>query len=145
MLTLTGEYALRALIYLAQHSNACPIPGRRIAESAEIPVKYLSKILGDLVRFGVLDSSPGKTGGFRLRREAQNTTLYEILAPFEQFERRRCPFGNKECNDRDPCLAHSRWKHVVDTERRFLRETSIYEVAVHEQRNSRHGSRRKGS
>lgn len=129
MLTLTSEYALRALIYLAQHPDSGSIPGRQIAEHARIPPKYLSKILGDLVRFGVLASSPGKTGGFRLRRAAQDTTLYEILSPFEQFDRRRCPFGNKECSDEEPCLAHSRWKQVVDTERRFLRETPISEVA----------------
>jgi len=145
MLTLTSEYALRALIYLAQHADAWPIPGRQIAERAEIPPKYLSKILGDLVRFRVLDSSPGKTGGFRLRREAQVTMLYEVLAPFEQFDRRRCPFGNKACSDDDPCLAHRRWKQVVDTERRFLRETSIHEVAVRERRSRRNGSKRKGS
>jgi len=141
--TLTSEYALRALIYLVQHPDVWPIPGRQIAAQAEIPPKYLSKILGDLVRFGVLDSSPGKTGGFRLRRPATDTTLYEILAPFEQFERRRCPFGNKECGDEDPCLAHSRWKRVVDTERRFLRETSIHEVAVSERRGAKNGSRTK--
>jgi len=143
MLTLTSEYALRALIYLAQHPDAGSIPGRQIAEHAEIPPKYLSKILGDLVRFGVLDSSPGKTGGFRLRRSAKETTLYEILAPFEQFDRRRCPFGNMECSDQDPCFAHRRWKQVIDTERRFLRETSISEVAFREQRR-RNGSKTMG-
>lgn len=140
MLTRTSEYALRALIYMAQHADACPIPGRQIAEHAGVPPKYLSKILGDLVRFGVLDSSPGKTGGFRLRRSARETTLFEVLAPFEQFERRRCPFGNKECSDEDPCLAHSRWAQVVDTQRRFLRETSVYEVAIRERRR-RNGSK----
>ncbi len=133
MLTLTSEYALRAMIYLAQHPESWPVPGRKIAESAEIPAKYLSKILRDLVRSGILDSSPGKTGGFRLRRLAEETTLYEILAPFEQFDRRRCPFGNGECSDEDPCLAHSRWKQVVDSERRFLRETTIHDVAFREE------------
>ncbi len=132
MLTLTSEYALRALIYLAQHADSWPIPGRRIAEHADIPPKYLSKILGDLVRFGVLESSPGKTGGFRLRNSAKETKLYEVLSPFEQFDRRRCPFGNNECSDDNPCLAHSKWKQVVELEQRFLRETTIHEVAIRE-------------
>lgn len=130
MLSLTGEYALRAIVYLTQNAERCPIPGREIAEEAGIPAKYLSKILGDLVRHGVLNSSRGKSGGFRLRRSAQETMLYDVLRPFEQFDPIRCPFGNDRCNEEDPCLAHTQWKHVVETERRFLLDTSVYDVAV---------------
>jgi len=54
MLSLTSEYALRALIYLTQHESDWPIPGHRIAEQTKIPSKYLSKILCDLVRINVL-------------------------------------------------------------------------------------------
>lgn len=130
MLSLTGEYALRAIVYLTQNADRCPITGREVAEEAGIPPKYLSKILGDLVRHGVLDSSRGKSGGFRLRRSARETTLYDVLRPFEQFDAMRCPFGNDRCNEQDPCLAHTEWKRVVETERRFLLDTSVYDVAV---------------
>ena len=68
MLSLTNEYALRSAVYLAQHEAAQPIPGHRIAEALGIPSKYLSVILRDLVRVGVLQASPGKSGGFRLAR-----------------------------------------------------------------------------
>jgi len=130
MLTLSSQYALRALIYLALHEGEWPVPGRRIAEEAGIPAKYLLKILGDLVRSGVLESSPGKSGGFRLRRPADKTVLFDVLAPFEHFERRRCPFGNQECSDRKPCLAHDRWKKVIEAQQRFLQDATIYDVAV---------------
>ncbi len=129
MLTLTSQYALRAMIYMAQHAERCPIPGREIAESEQIPPKYLSKILRDLVRGGVLKSSPGKTGGFGFLRSPKDTPLYDVLSLFEQYQHRRCPFGNKECSDEDPCLAHEQWKIVVDTELCFLRDTSISDVA----------------
>ena len=130
MLSLTGEYALRATVYLTQNANRCPIPGREVADETGIPAKYLSNILGDLVRYGVLDSSRGKRGGFRLRRSAQETKLYDVLRPFEPFDKVRCPFGNDRCNDEKPCLAHTRWMRVVETERRFLCDTSVYDVAV---------------
>ena len=32
MLTLTGEYALRAIVYLTQNAQRCPITGREVAE-----------------------------------------------------------------------------------------------------------------
>jgi len=145
MLSLTSQYALRALIHLALHTDDRPVPGRRLAEEAGIPAKYLSKVLGDLVRAGVLDSSPGKTGGYRLRRPAQETMLYDVLAPFEQFDRRRCPFGNQECSDEHPCLAHNRWKHVVGAQQAFLRETSVRDVAIPEKKKRRRSRKKKPS
>ena len=129
MLTLSSEYALQAMIYLARHQDRCPIPGREIAQQADIPAKYLSKILGDLVRAKVLTSSPGKSGGFKLRRASEDTLLYDVLAPFEQFDHRRCPFGSGYCGDDDPCLAHDRWKKVVEAELWFLQHTSVHHVA----------------
>ncbi|HNO77177.1 MAG TPA: Rrf2 family transcriptional regulator [Phycisphaerae bacterium] len=130
MLSLSGQYALRAMIYMAQHIDDWPIPGREIADETDIPAKYLSKILGDLVRHGVLSSSRGKTGGFAMRRKPDRTRLYDILLPFEQFQHRTCPFENKRCSDAHPCLAHERWKKVVEAELNFLQKTTIAEIAV---------------
>jgi len=130
MLTRTAEYALRAVIHLAQHEDEWPIPGNQIAECADIPAKYLSKVLGDLVRVGVLTSLRGKRGGFAMVRSSKQTHLIDVLGPFEQFEIRRCPFGNSECSDEKPCLAHDQWKKVVATEQEFFRKTSIYDVSI---------------
>ena len=110
MLSTTAEYALRAVIHPAHHDDERPIPGNQIAERADIPAKYLSKVLGDLVRVGVLTSLRGKRGGFGMVRSPKKTRLIDILSPFEQFEIRRCPFGNSECSDEKPCLAHNQWK-----------------------------------
>ncbi len=129
MLSRTSEYALRALIHLAEHEAEWPIAGSRIAAAADIPAKYLSKILGDLVRAGILESSPGKTGGFRLSRPAKRVSLLEVLAPFEPFEHRRCPFGSHECSDANPCKAHEGWKKVVETQQRFLMKTSVHDIS----------------
>ena len=130
MLSRTGEYALRAMVQMAQHVEEWPLAGKRIAKDAGIPPKYLSKILGDLVRAGVLDSSRGIGGGFRMVRSPQKITLLEILTPFEPFQLRRCPFGNKRCGDENPCLAHEQWKKVIETQQSFLRRTSVFDVAV---------------
>ena len=132
MLTLTSEYALRAMIYLARQPNGQPVSGQRVADQAGIPRKYLSKILGDLVRVGVLEGSRGRHGGFKLSRAPQTIHLQEVLAPFEPAlaNRRPCPFGNVVCSDEVPCAGHDRWKAVRETYQAFLRETTIYDVAV---------------
>lgn len=132
MFTLTSEYALRAMIYLALQPDGKSVSGQRVAEHAGIPRKYLSKILGDLVRAGVLEGTRGRNGGFILSRTPQNIRLYEVLAPFEPVlaNRRSCPFGNTVCGDEVPCAGHSRWKMVRDAYHGFLHETTIYDVAV---------------
>ena len=137
MLSVTGEYALRATIYLAQHEADWPIAAGRIAEQARIPAKYLSKILGDLVRAGVLTSARGLGGGFRMQHPAKKTRLSDVLAPFGPIEHNRCPFGNQECREADPCLAHDQWKKVMETQERFLKRTSVFDVALKKQKKAR--------
>lgn len=130
MLSSTSEYALRALIYLVQHEEDWPVTSDEIAKHTGISGKYLSKILSDLTRTGLLDSTRGKHGGYWLAREASDVTLYDTIVQFERFDDRRCPFGNGKCGQDDPCLAHDRWKKVVDAEQAFLRRTSISDVAI---------------
>lgn len=144
MLSLTSEYALRALIHLAQHSDAWPIPGKEIAEQTGIPAKYLSTLLSSLVRVGVLESARGKSGGFQMVRSPKETRLSEVLSPFEQFEVRRCPFGNKQCSDGDPCRAHEQWKKVILSLQDFLSRTSVYDVAMRKRETRARAQRKRG-
>jgi Rrf2 family protein len=132
MLSVTGEYALRAMVFLARNSASWPIPGPRIAEAAGVPRKYLSSILADLVRTGLLEGTRGKSGGFQMTRPAKAVSLSEVVAPFEPItaNRKSCPFGNKICSDKDPCAAHDRWKEVNAVVTRFLEETTLQDVAV---------------
>jgi len=147
MLSATSEYAIRALIDLTRHEAEWPIPGPVIAERAGIPQRYLSKILGDLVRAGQLEGSRGKNGGFRMTRSPKDIRLSEVLIHFEPISgnRRECPFGNTECSDLDPCAGHHRWKVIREAYERFLRETSVYDVAFKESEHSigNSGSKRK--
>ncbi len=143
MLSRTSEYALRAMIHLAQHVDEWPIATQWIAEGAGVPAKYLAKIMGDLVRAGVLESTRGLGGGFRMARSPKEVSLLDVLTPFELFQPRRCPFGNKECGDDNPCLAHDRWKKVIETEQDFFRTTSVDDVAVSRPARQTRGSKKR--
>lgn len=131
MISRTSEYALQAVIHLARQVGDWPISGRKIAEETGVPRKYLAAILGDLVRAGVLESSPGIGGGFRLARPAKEIRLTEVFAPFEPIlaNRRPGPFGQEICSDDDPCAGHDQWKRVRETYQRFLEKNSIHDVA----------------
>lgn len=129
MMSLTSEYALRAVVYIAQNEECWPLAGTEIAEAAGVPSKYLAKILGDLVRHGVLDARRGRGGGFSLARGARETPIWEVLVPFERFKKAQCPFEDQGCSETSPCAAHDKWEKVVRAYHGFLQETSIHAIA----------------
>ena len=130
---MTSEYALRALIHVAHNSHKGPVLAREIADDTGIPGNYLSKILRELVRAGILDSTRGIGGGFRLLRPTSELRLADILGPFENsLQKDRCPFGNKECSDDHPCPAHDHWRPLREAYIHFMDRTTLEQVAVRE-------------
>ncbi len=89
-------------------------------------------ILGELVQAGILKSARGKGGGFCLARPPEEISLFEIVQRFEPApsEPRACPFGNQECGDDSPCLAHKEWKKVIETEQRFFERKTLHDVSA---------------
>lgn len=144
MFSLTTEYAMKAVVYLTQNGDDGPVPSHRIAEDLAIPSKYLSTILRDLVRAGILVASPGKTGGFRISKEPGRLRLIDVVSPFEIpiLGRRGCPFGNAECNNDDPCAGHDRWMRVKQEIERFLNETTVRDISVRPRRSNKKRRRR---
>jgi len=130
MLSQTADYALRAVLYIAERGDEGPVRVGDMAQALHIPQNYLSKILHQLARAGVLASTRGKTGGFELGVPSDRLRLYTVIAPFDRIEqRRRCLLGRAECSDRAACAAHARWKEVADTVTSFFRETTIADLS----------------
>ncbi|MHC5109573.1 MAG: RrF2 family transcriptional regulator [Planctomycetota bacterium] len=142
MFTRTGEYALQAIVCIVNDSDGAPISGPKIASLTDIPQKYLSAVLASLVRFGVLEASPGRGGGFSLARPAGDICLEEILRPFEAVlaDRRPCPFGKPMCSDTDPCVGHDRWKLVRESFYEFVNGTTVLDLSLERQAKKRSGT-----
>ena len=145
MLSLTSRCALKALIHLAQNGNDHSITGSRIARYTKIPSKYLSTVLGELVRAGILNSTRGKGGGFRLARPPRRINLFDAILPFEPVfaAKPSCPFGNVDCGDANPCLAHHHWKKVIEHQQRLLQCTSLHDVSIPKSKPSKAKSKRR--
>lgn len=133
MFSKTGEYALRAVAAIARVREDRPVLAKEISKEGDIPSKYLSKVLRDLVRAGILSSSRGIGGGFRLRRKPETLRLIEVIRPFEDvLASRRCPFGNARCSDERPCSMHEQWKPVKEAFEHLLERTTVSEI-IHNQ------------
>lgn len=129
MLSQTAEYALRAVLYVAQHGTDRLVQVNEMAEALHIPQNYLSKIVHALVGEGVLRSTRGKSGGFRLAAAPERLYVVQVVAPFGGVgEARHCLLGKAQCSDRTACAAHARWKQVADRVAEFFRETTIAEL-----------------
>lgn len=129
MLTDTAEYALRAVLFLARQEDGSRVSAAQVAEELDLPRNYLSKVLRRLAHQGVLESSRGPAGGFRLARPAGEVTLGAAIEPFYDFSvDEQCLLGRRKCSERDPCVAHAQWKSVVGGFRTFFNETTIHEL-----------------
>jgi Rrf2 family protein len=129
MLSQTAEYALRAVLHISQHGVDRPVRVGEIAAALRIPHNYLSKILHQLARHGVLVSLRGKAGGFQLAVAPDRLPLSQVVTLFDRVEeRRRCLLGRPQCSDRTACAAHTRWKAVGDTVAEFFRETTVADL-----------------
>jgi Rrf2 family iron-sulfur cluster assembly transcriptional regulator len=129
LLSQTGKYALRAAIFLAERGGDAVVPVGEIAEALDVPRNYLSKILNQLVRGGVLASVRGPRGGFRLAEGALELPLARILAPVDPVGDRRCLLGRPECTDADPCPLHARWRELAEGIDELLEGTSLGALA----------------
>lgn len=96
MITTTGEYALRAAVFLAQH-HPDPQTTAVIAEGTKVPPGYLAKIMQSLVRADLIHSQRGLHGGFTLLRPPADITVLDVLAAVDAAPQRikRCPLGLK--------------------------------------------------
>jgi Rrf2 family protein len=78
------EYALLALLELATpYPKDSPLTVNDIAESQEIPERYLDQILTVLRRAGFVQSLRGAKGGYLLAKEPWQITLLEVFCALE--------------------------------------------------------------
>ena len=131
MLSTTTQYALRALSHLARQSGEAVL-GRDLAQSVEIPANYLSKVLLTLRNAGLVDTTRGAGGGYRLCRPADEIHLIDVVELFEEVSRKEpaCFLGRtRPCSETKPCTAHSTWKGVQEAYLGFLVSTSLSAIA----------------
>ena len=131
MLSQTAEYALNAVLYLAEHGGSAPVRVAVMAGALDVPQNYLSKTLHILVGAGLLTSVRGPGGGFRLAHDPRRLSLLEVVEPFDPIgAQRRCLLGRPQCTDRHACAAHEAWKRTAEQITRFFRSTTVADLVI---------------
>lgn len=128
--TKRTDYAIRACLHLVDAGDA-PVSSRRIALSMDIPDRFLPQVLADLAKTGIVESTAGKLGGYRLRRDPAELQLIEIVEAVEGPSRsEQCVLEQRGCDAGRPCALHPVWSAAQSAFIQVLAATSLADVAA---------------
>ena len=82
-ITARADYAILAIFELALHPTTTRVQARELAESQEIPLRFLEQILVQLKKAGMVESIRGVAGGYNLACPAREISLARILEAVE--------------------------------------------------------------
>jgi Rrf2 family transcriptional regulator, nitric oxide-sensitive transcriptional repressor len=129
MISQTLEYALRAIVTIAQHEGR-PCTAQQISKITHVPAPYLSKLMQGLVRVGIVNSQRGLHGGFVLTKEPGELTIWDVIDAVEPFQRiHKCPLGIQS-HGSVLCPLHRRLDAAMATVEEQFRNTTIAEILV---------------
>jgi len=77
------DYALHTMLFLAAATPEKPVGVQLLAEKQKVSPTYLSKILTKLVKAGMIESTTGVNGGYRLKRNWEDITFLDIIHAIE--------------------------------------------------------------
>ena len=82
-ITTQAEYGLICALHLARRKGDAPVTGREIASQERLPADYVEQIMLKLRRAGIVASTRGAHGGYRLARAAEEITVRDVISASE--------------------------------------------------------------
>src|SRR3954464_11864733 len=115
-----AEYGVRLMVELGRQEGERPTSLKAIAEAEELPLSYLEHVVASLKRAGLVESSRGAHGGYRLARAPEEIAMDEVvlalegsIAPMECFT--DAPPGKVACShhgEEGNCSTKLLWMRV---------------------------------
>ena len=127
MLSQTAEYALRAIVVLAEHRNT-PWTAQAIAAKTLVPQDYLMKVLQPLSRAGLVVAQRGRGGGFVLTRPPAQINVLEVITAVDPLRRiEHCPLGLK-AHGTNLCPLHRKLDNAIRLVEDAFASTTIADI-----------------
>ena len=132
MFSKTCEYAVRAMIFIAQRSKKGEKVGiKEISKEIDSPESFIAKILQDLSRKGLVLSSKGPNGGFYLEEKLLHGSLASIVKAVDGEKIfSGCGLGLKQCSEAHPCPIHYEFKAIRESMRVMLVQAKLSSFTV---------------
>ncbi|UCH11330.1 MAG: Rrf2 family transcriptional regulator [Fidelibacterota bacterium] len=127
----SAEYAIQAMLYLAENEGKGLAMVSSIAEAYNIPKHFLAKLVQTLTRNHLIKSYRGRNGGIELARPSSKIALLQIVNAIEgpPPEQEMCVIGLDVCSDTVACPLHDQWQHIGSLVRDTLSHQSLADLA----------------
>lgn len=115
MLSKACEYAIRSVIYIASKTmNGEKVGIKEIAVHVGSPEAFTGKILQQLAKDKIIESSKGPTGGFYLSdHQLETISLADIITSIDGDKIfNSCVLGLQDCSEMNPCPVHSTYRDI---------------------------------
>ncbi|NLG60384.1 MAG: Rrf2 family transcriptional regulator [Gammaproteobacteria bacterium] len=128
-LNTRGRYAVMAMADLAKHGDGGTVALSAVAQRQRISLDYLEQLFLKLRRAGLVASTRGRHGGYKLGRPASDIHVAEIMAAVEEGTRMTRCFGDSNpCMGETRCLTHDLWTALGAQIEGFLASVSLRDV-----------------
>lgn len=134
-----AEYGVRLMVELGRRGADAPVPLSEVAERESLPLSYLEHLVARLRKAGLVDSTRGAHGGYRLARPPEEITMDEVvqvlegaIVPMECFtddgiQRVLC---SHEGESERACATRLLWTRVQGGMIRALQGTSLQDLVA---------------
>lgn len=127
------EYGLRCMLQVARASGEAPLTIPQIAEAEGLSAEYTAKLMRTLRQGGLLTSTRGAGGGYRLARPAAEITAWEVLQVLggSFFPEGFCeshPGQLRDCVRTTDCSVRALWQKVEGAVRSLLDSVSLADM-----------------
>ena len=127
-LTTKGRYAVTAMLDLALHASERPVSLAEISARQEISLSYLEQLFSRLRRNGLVTSTRGPGGGYRVARALDQVVVSSIIgAVNESVDATQCA-GRENCHSHGRCLTHDLWEGLSEQIEEFLSGVSLQDM-----------------
>jgi Rrf2 family protein len=132
-----AEYGVRLLVELGRRGEARPVALASVAEAETLPLSYLEHLVAKLRDAGLVTSTRGAHGGYRLARPAEEIRMLEVVealegpvTPMECFhaEREGKVLCSHESDGDRACATKMLWTRVQGGVTRALAGTTLAEL-----------------
>ncbi|OUR71856.1 [Fe-S]-binding protein [Methylophaga sp. 41_12_T18] len=137
-LTTKGRYAVTAMLDLSLNFELGSITLADISERQGISLSYLEQLFSRLRKQGLVSSSRGPGGGYRLSRTANEITVLDVISAVdEKVDNTQCE-GKSNCHNGMACLSHELWQSLSDQISSYLDGISLAQVVqAHEDKKNK--------
>ena len=124
-----GRYGLRVMLDLAVYGNEKFVSLTDVANRQDVSLKYLESIISSLKNAGLVKSTRGKSGGYRLTKTPAEYTVGEILKSAEgNLSPVSCLGEGASCPHAGECLSLPVWEGLDKVIDNYLENITLEQV-----------------